>query len=176
MRFSRIGVAILIAIGLSGSGSAAAEELKDFGDRWSLRGGLGLGTVVQGNISPHTIDNELSIALGGGYTTGSGRHQFGVDLLVIATSSDPYFFPVATYRMNSDLFGPGDSMLLYGGAAVGASVQQNRNSQTAVIGPLFGYEWYFTKFLALQLEDQVHFETDGGMQNHLIGSVKFVFP
>lgn len=185
MGTSRSRLAVLVAVASLVSVPALADEDIELGGRWSMTGSIGAGTV---RPNTGTTNTGVAFGFGGAYTTPGGRHEIGMSLMGVGavdvpisennfiTLDTPLLLPVATYRMNTDLWGPGKRMLAYGGIVVGANLQPERDGHTAVFGPKFGFEYYLSRMIALQVEDQIQFNTNGnGIQNLFVFGGKFIF-
>ena len=90
--------------------------------------------------------------------------------------------PSVLARINSDLIGPDDNVLVYLGIVAGVSILEidvkggsDINDESGAFGPKFGAEYYWTSNIAFQIEDTITFDTDEGLTNNLTLGVKYLF-
>jgi hypothetical protein len=84
--------------------------------------------------------------------------------------------PNAQYRINSNLLGPEENIVLYLGGSAGVAVFTGAISKTVgSFGPRVGLEYYISPRVALQLEDSFQFDTDSGKANAVTVGVKILF-
>ena len=91
------------------------------------------------------------------------------------------FTPNVTIRINSNLLGPEENILAYVGFIAGVTFLDvdaddfSFTDEVGSFGPKFGAEYYFTSSIAVQLEDSLLFDTDGGVTNTLMLGAKLLF-
>jgi hypothetical protein len=80
-------------------------------------------------------------------------------------------------RINSDLLGAEENFLVYAGLVGGVTFLDLDfyDDEAGAFGPKFGGEYYFSSRFAVQLEDVVLFDTEGGITNTMSLGVKVLF-
>jgi hypothetical protein len=159
--------------------TATAQGATEIGGKVSLTGNFSVVTT-----DPDGFDDTTAIILGGlgAYTTESGRFEFGGGLTILGIFTA---FDAATYdltaqaRINSDPLGPEENLLLYAGAVAGVGIIRididGGDDEVGIFGPKFGAEFYVTPKTAIQIEDTVLGDTEGGVSNALTIGFKLIF-
>ena len=188
-------VGTLIVASLTASANEHADEAAQELEKGLNDDGLDLGgrTAVSGNFSVVTINPEdLSttslIHVGSTLTRSSddARFEYGIGLSVAGMLTDSGDITIVTpsvlARINSDLIGPDDNVLVYLGIVAGVSILEidvkggsDTNDESGAFGPKFGAEYYWTSNIAFQIEDTITFDTDEGLTNNLTLGVKYLF-
>lgn len=180
-----VGTAVVITTMMFATTASASGELE-----------LGGRTAATANFSvlsnkPDDFSKSTTVILGATLTRSSAdvRFEYGAGLSVAATLSDfvdvTLVTPSGQVRINSNLMGPEENILLYAGFLAGVTfieIDASGNAggekftdEVGAFGPKFGAEYYFSSNLAIQLEDTVVFDTEKGVTNNLTLGVKLLF-
>jgi len=99
------------------------------------------------------------------YVTRSARFELGGGIRAVGLLAGPAvlaaYFPYLTGRVNTNLFGPEQNMLFYGGINVGAGIftidadEDDESSINFAAGPRFGFEYYFSPRVALRIDNTI---------------------
>lgn len=183
MNRSWIGAAVAIAM-LLAAGQATAQTAVDIGGKTSVSGLFSVTTV-----DPDEGDEVTALLLGGlgAYTTEDGRFEFGGGLTVIAALADFADFTVYSLsgqaRINTDALGPEENVILYAGAIAGLgildgdgnSAAEDLDDEVGQFGPKIGAEFYISPKTAIQVQEALLFDTEGGITNQFTIGFKVLF-
>lgn len=184
---------VLVAVG-----AAAVISTMAIATTASASGELELGgrTAATANFSvlsnkPDDFSKSTTVIIGATLTrsTADVRFEYGAGLSVAATLTDlvdvTLVTPSGQVRINTDLMGPEENILLYAGFVAGVTFieidfsgnegGEKLTDEVGAFGPMFGAEYYFSSNLAVQLEDTVIFDTDKGVTNNLSLGIKLLF-
>ncbi len=171
----------IVAVGLAiaFASEAAAEGAIDLGGKLALT-----ASFSASSHHPDTGGDRTTIALGStlSKTTADARWEYGAGILVVAALSDfgdaTRVTPSGQLRINSDLLGPAENVVLYAGFIAGlifVDIEGRGREEIGAFGPKLGAEYYFSSNAALQLEDTVVVDTDSGVVNNLTLGIKLLF-
>ena len=167
----------IIAIATLGTASSANAQKVELGGRTSI---TAFGAVIY--VDPDASDDVTTLLIGGSanYTTENARFEGGLGVTFVGIFSDfgdvQTYNPIASARVNTNLLGPEENLLLYGGGVVGVSIiRGDFEDEIGIFGPKAGVEFYVTPDVALQVEDQFLFDSEGGTQNVLQFGFKVLF-
>ena len=112
-------VLMAATLGLASSAQAAGDV--EIGGKMSLTAVAAVATT-----NPDEGDDSTTLLLGGtgAYTTANGRFELGAGLQIIGLFADSDFAiysPRIEGRVNSNLLGAEENILVYGGAVAGAA-------------------------------------------------------
>jgi len=182
----RTCIHVLLVIGMTFSvvSSASAEGPIELGGKTAITANFGLTTLDQDDLDDPINVVILSTALT--RTTASARFEYGVGLTVFAALTDgneiSSVTPSAQFRINSNLLGPEENIVVFAGILGGVTVTSvdidgvgDETDEVGAFGPKFGAEYYVTSNFALQLEDTLTFDTDDNVTNVLAIGVKLLF-
>lgn len=180
----------LLAASLLISAEAFAAGAVEIGGRTAITANFGVTTQKPDTVNGFDIETSI-VNLGTNITrtTDNGRWEYGAGLtvtaIIIDIDSDAFsdkqtitlFTPSAQVRINSDLLGPEENILLYAGFIAGVTVADydEFDDEVGAFGPKFGAEYYFTSNIAVQLEDAFLVDTDSGITNNLSLGIKLLF-
>lgn len=159
--------------------SASAQGAVDVGGKLSL---TALGTVT--TIDPDDGDDVTALVLGGlaAYTTESGRFEYGGGLTIAGAFSDvgdaAIYSLTGQARINTDPLGPEENLLLYLGGIAGLAILRGDggiDDEVGTFGPKVGLEFYVSPNTAVQVQEALLFDTEGGLTNQLTLGFKFLF-
>lgn len=177
-RMTKIGVGSILS-GLFLLPSMAQADGIDIGGKISATGNL---SVISQRPDEAGDTDTLVIGAGLNYTTQSARFEVGAALQIIGLFPDDFdevgiYTPTAQVRVNSNLLGPDENVLLYAGFLVGATIidSDQLDDELGVFGPKFGMEFYVSPSTAIQIEDQVLGDTEDGVTNNFLVGFKFLF-
>ena len=172
-------VAVVMAATLCVASSASAEGAVELGGRTSISA---VGSVLTSFPDDSDVDNSTTVLVAGtvNYTTESARWEVGAGVAVIgqfAEENVAAYVPSLQARVNSNLFGAEENILLYVGAVAGVLIIDSDDFSDVFgnFGPKAGIEYYFSPNVAGQVEDQFLFSTDGGMANSVTIGFKVLF-
>ena len=174
----KMGVGVVLAVALGWSGTAKSDPV-DIGGRVSVVGNL---AVVSQRPDEFGDTDTLIIGTTLNYTTPDARFELGAGLQIIGLFGDDFdeiglYTPSFQVRINSDLMGPEENVLVYLGFIAGATIIDSDilEDEIGVFGPKFGGEFYITPSVALQIEDQVLADTEDGVTNNFLVGFKYLF-
>ena len=168
----------IVAVALVGLPlGAAAQNAVGIGGRVSATASFSVTTTA-----PDDFDDSTSLLLGGqaAYTTENARFEVGGGLTVLGVFSTVDASAVvlsAQGRVNSNALGPEENVLLYLGGVVGVGFVEfdDANDEIGVFGPKIGAEFYMSPNTAIQIEDVLLGDTEGGVTNSLTIGFKLLF-
>ncbi|HEB89906.1 MAG TPA: hypothetical protein ENI85_10080 [Deltaproteobacteria bacterium] len=157
--------------------SASAQNAVGIGGRVSATAAFSVTTTA-----PDDFDDSTSLLLSGmaAYTTENARFELGGGLSVFgvfSTVDASAWVLSAQGRVNSNALGPEENILLYLGGVVGAAFVEfdDANDELGVFGPKAGAEFYMSPNTAIQIEDVLLGDTEGGVTNNLTIGFKLLF-
>ncbi len=168
-----IAIAALLLLPLA----ASAQNAVGIGGRVSATAAFSVTTTA-----PDDFDDSTSLLLSGqaAYTTENARFEVGGGLSVFgvfSTVDASAWVLTAQGRVNSNALGPEENVLLYVGGVVGAAFVEfdDVNDEIGVFGPKVGAEFYVSPNTAIQIEDVLLGDTEGGITNNLTIGFKLLF-
>jgi hypothetical protein len=182
----RLGIVVLaiasLVMGVASQAGAAGQV--EIGGKKSVTAAVSVSTTD----TDLAEDDFTTMLISGsfGYTTQNGRHEFAGALSVFGVFSDSadltVWLPNAQYRINSNLLGPNENVLVYIGAVAGAGFidfdagsDGEFDDQYGAFGPKVGAEFYVSPTVAVQIEDVFLFDTEDGTTNALTIGLKVLF-
>jgi len=185
VRRTVVGAAIALA-GLLGQVDAAGANALEIGGKKSVTGLLAVATTNPDDNGRDDESTALTVGVNGAYTTLDRRFEFGGGLTIIGLFlPDNFDADTAVYnltgqaRINSNALGPDENVLLYVGGVAGLGIidsdQNAIDDEVGVFGPKAGAEFYVTPRTAVQLEDQLLFDTEKGISNLFTVGFKLLF-
>ena len=176
-RSSIMTTAILTAAILGWSSTAQAQNAVGIGGKTSLSLIAAINTT---NPDIGTETTTLLIGGNAGVTTPNGRFEYGGGLTVAGTFSDNIDIAFWTFtgqgRINTNALGPEENVILFGGLSAGVTlITGDFEDELGVIGPKIGAEYYISPNAAIQLQDDLLFDSDGGVTNNLTIGFKVLF-
>ena len=170
-------IAIVMAVALCVATSAGAQGKVELGGKTSV---TAVGSIISSN--PDVGEDTTAVVLAGtlNYTTLSARFEVGAGLAIIGLFADDdvaIYVPTVQGRINSDLLGAEENILLYAGGTAGLLIiDSDAFSDTyGTFGPKAGVEYYFSPNIAAQIEDQFLVDTEGGITNNITLGIKLLF-
>ena len=162
--------------------AARAENAVGIGGRTSATASI---SAVHSEPDARGADSDtVLVSLLGAYTTQDARWEVGAGLQVLGLFTDiadfAVYSPTVQARVNSNALGPEENILLYLGAVAGLGVLRTdapgiEDDEFGVFGPKAGAEIYFAPNMAVQIEDQFTWDTEGGTTNNLTVGFKLLF-
>ena len=180
----------LLAASLLVSTQAVAAGAVEVGGRTAITANFGVSTQrPEKNAGVEIETSIVNFGTNVTRTTDDGRWEYGagftVTAIIIDIDSDAFsdkttvtlFTPSAQVRINTDLLGPEENILLYAGFIAGVTIADYDafDDEVGAFGPKFGAEYYFTSNIAVQLEDAFLVDTDKGITNNLSLGIKLLF-
>jgi hypothetical protein len=159
--------------------TASAQGAVDIGGKASV---TALGSVT--TIDPDEGEDVTALVLGGfgAYTTENGRFEVGGGLTIVGAFSDigdaAIYSLTGQARINTDPLGPEENLLLYLGGIAGLGILRgdgNIDDEVGVFGPKAGLEFYVSPQTAIQVQEALLFDSEGGLSNQLTLGFKFLF-
>ncbi len=170
-------VVVVVIAALCMASAASAEGQVEIGGKDSI---TGVGSVISTN--PDVGEETTTLILGGSFnrTTESGRFEFGAGFTVaglFADSDTAVFIPSLQGRINSNLLGAEENILVYAGVLAGVAIidGDDFSDEVGTFGPKLGVEYYFSPKVAAQIEDTLLFDTEDGVTNSITLGIKFLF-
>ncbi len=184
------GVTVFIAALFAFAARASASGAIDLGGRTAVTANFSATVQKPGESAGVDVRNTI-ITLGTSFTrtTADARWEYGAGFTVVAfvaetdspdqndTITTATYTPSLQVRINSDLLGPEKNFLVYAGFIAGVTIIDFEflDDEVGVFGPKFGAEYYFSSSLALQLQNDLLFDTEKGITNNLSFGVKLLF-
>jgi hypothetical protein len=171
--------AMLIAV----VSQASAQGAIEIGGR---NAATGIFSVIVNNPDGGSDTTAVLIGATASRTTSNARWEFGGGLTLVATLSDfldlTIVTPSAQGRINSNLIGPEENILFYAGGLIGITFlnikvkgEGSFDDTLGAFGLRGGVEYYVSPDIAVQLEELLVFDSDGGVTNNLTLGIKLLF-
>lgn len=181
-RNAMLRTACLAVLVLISSTAVQAQNAVDIGGRKSLTAAI---SAVHSEPDERNADSDtVLLSLLGAYTTQNARWEVGAGLQILGLFTDiadfAIYSPNVQARVNTNALGPEENILLYLGAVAGVGILRTNapgieDDEIGVFGPKVGGEIYFAPNMAVQIEDQLTFDTEGGLTNNLTVGFKLLF-
>ncbi len=158
IRASRTMAAVLLWVAAMVPSAQAGEAIE-------LGGKKSVSMLAAVNAESQFASAILVGSLDFSYITLSARYEAGLGVRAVGLLAGPAvlaaYFPYVTGRINSNLFGAEENMLLYIGGNLGVSIftidvdEDDERAYAFAGGPRFGYEYYVNPHIAIRVDNTV---------------------
>ncbi|GEM_PF-2829708 len=179
-----IQISVLVAGVVFAATTAQAQGAVDIGGTSALSVIGSVTTVDPDGGGGGPGDDESTAVIVGGvgsYTTTDGRFEYGAGVTIVGAFSDAGDIGIYSLsgqaRVNTDLMGPEENFLLYGGAIVGLGIVRGDgipDDEIGQFGPKAGLEFYLSPQTAVQVQEALIFDSEGGLTNQFTLGFKII--
>lgn len=151
-----ICIVVVASLGLAGADALAGEPI-ELGGKKAVT--LLAAINAESEFASATLVGSADFA----YITQSARFEVGGGIRAVGLLAGPAtfagYFPYLSVRVNTDLFGAEENMLLYLGVNAGLGIfsidieEDDASKTTFRAGPRIGFEYYLTPRFALRIDN-----------------------